>query len=232
VKRSRFVSVVALVGASLLSMTALASPSSDLNEAMSVDGLQKTTVKGLDLAYVRPGATLAGYNSIQLAPVYVAFVKGWTATAAADSPFPVSSSMRETIRQQVATLVHDAFVKELQTKGGFPIVDASGPHVLLVKINIINLDVVAPVEQSAGMSATWTRSAGQATLYAELFDSETGQVIARVIDAQPVRNGRNDYYMDNAINAQWIAEAWAKTLVNGLDRARAQMATAAPAAAP
>lgn len=232
-KQFRFVSVAALVGASLLSLTAAAAPTPDLNEVMSYDGLQKTTIKGIDLAYVRPGATLAGYTSVQLAPIYVAFAKGWTATPAAGSPWPVSATKRATIKKQVATMVHNAFVKELQTKGGFPIVDAAGPHVLLVKINVINLDIVAPVSQSASMSATWTSSAGQATLYAELFDSETGQVIARVIDTQAVQNnGQNNYYMNNMIYGQWIAQAWAKTLVDGLDRARKQLATAAPVAAP
>ena len=44
---------------------------------MSYDGLQKTEIKGIELAYVRPGATLAGYHSIELAPVFVAFSKNW-----------------------------------------------------------------------------------------------------------------------------------------------------------
>ena len=79
-KLLRFAAVAALAGAMAAATPALASPESALSEAMSVDGLQKTTVKGLDLTYVRPGATLAGYDSIQLAPVYVAFVKDWTPT--------------------------------------------------------------------------------------------------------------------------------------------------------
>ena len=130
--------------------------------------------------------------------------------------------------------MHDAFVKELQTKGGFPIVDGSGPNVLLVKINIINLDVTAPVERSAGRSRTWTNYAGQATLYAELFDSETGQVIARVIDTEAASqaSGRADTYQENEIYARAIAQDWAKALVRGLNQARQQMATAVPAAAP
>ncbi len=232
-KKFRFVSIAGLAGALLMSVAAQAAPSPDLAEVMSYDGLQKTTIKGIDLAYVRPGATLAGYTSVQLDPIYVAFIKGWTPTAAAGSPFPVSAAKRTEIKQQIATLVHTAFVKEIQTKGGFPVVDAAGPHVLLVKINIINLDITAPVAQSAGMTANWTSTAGHATLYAELYDSETGQVLARVIDSEAAQgNGLSDYYMNNMIYGQWIAEAWAKVLVGALDKARDQLATATPAAAP
>jgi hypothetical protein len=228
----RFARAAALVAAMAVSTSAHAQESAALNEALSFDGLQKTNIKGIELAYVRPGVTLADYTSVQLAPVYVAFAKDWTATAAPGSPFAVSAYKVNEVKQQVATLVHKAFVKEIQTKGGFPIVSASGPHVLLVKINIVNLNIVAPLQQSASMSATWTSTSGSATLYAELFDSETGQVIARIVDAQAVdNNGQNSYYMNNMANAQWIAEAWAKKLVDGLDKARAQLATAAPAAA-
>ena len=36
---------------------------------MSYDGLQKIKVKGIDLAYSRPGASLAGYNKLIIDPV-------------------------------------------------------------------------------------------------------------------------------------------------------------------
>ena len=41
------------------------------------DGLELTKVKGVDLMYRRPGATLTGYNKVMVDPVQVAFSKSW-----------------------------------------------------------------------------------------------------------------------------------------------------------
>jgi hypothetical protein len=56
---------VALIAALFVSAGAVAAPSADLNEVMSYDGLQKIQVRGVELAYARPGATLAAYKSIE-----------------------------------------------------------------------------------------------------------------------------------------------------------------------
>jgi len=230
VKHFPFVCAASLAAGLLLSTTAYAQPAA-FNEAMSYDGLQKASVKGVEIAYVRPGATLDGYTSVELAPVYVAFTKNWTPTPAADSPWPVSDEQRQKIKEQVATLVYNAFAKELQDKGGFPIVDAPGPHVLLVKVNIINLNITAPVAQTAGPGGTMVNTPGYATLYAELFDSETGQVLARVVDMQQADYSVS-YYENNMPEAQAIATQWAKLLRDHLDQARLQLAKTPPVPAP
>jgi hypothetical protein len=41
------------------------------------DGLERIGVKGIDLAYMRPGASLAHYRRVLLDPVQVAFSKDW-----------------------------------------------------------------------------------------------------------------------------------------------------------
>jgi hypothetical protein len=60
--------------------------------------------------------------------------------------------------------------------------------VLRVKIKILNLYVNAPDTMAAGRSRTFTVSAGEMTMFMELYDSETGAVLARVVDR---REGRN-----------------------------------------
>jgi hypothetical protein len=72
-------------------------------------------------------------------------------------------------------------------------------------------------------------SAGEATLFLELFDSETGQILARVIDRRESRN--NNLLMlsgsvPNAAEAEALAAQWAHILRKALDKAHA--ATAAP----
>jgi hypothetical protein len=220
---------VALIAALFVSAGAVAAPSADLNEVMSYDGLQKIQVRGVELAYARPGATLAAYKSIELLPVEVSFYKNWDPKVPG-TPWSISASDRETIKQRAAKVVNDAFVKELQ-RGGYPVVTEAGPDVLLVKISILNLVVTAPNVMSAGMNTTYARSPGQATILAELFDSETGQALARVIDTQqPQGFGGMMSSVTNMQAGQQVANQWAKILRNGLDRAREQVGVSATSA--
>jgi hypothetical protein len=192
------------------------------NEAgMSHDGLSTISIKGIDRVYARPGATLAGYKSVKLDPVEVAFDKNWDPRRAGSS-FRLDATERENIRTGVARIVHDEFVRELQSKNAYPVVTQSGPDVLRVKINIVDLYVNAPDTMSAGITRTYTMSAGQMTLVAEFYDSETGQVLARAVDTREARNTGRLQLSSSVVNgaeARDIASAWARILHNALDKA-------------
>jgi hypothetical protein len=212
---------VALLVSVFLMATASAASKQEIDAAMQYDGLKQTKVKDIDLAYIRPGATLAGYSSVMLEPVEVAFRKDWD-PARAGSRIKISNEDRENIRNGVAKLVYDQFATELQSKSGYKVVTQAGPDVLRVKVHIINLYANAPDTGTMGPSRTYTVSAGEMTLFAELFDSETGQVLARVVDR---REGRNSGRMElssgvgNSAEAASIASGWARILRKGLDQA-------------
>jgi len=219
----RFFRIFALLASAILLTSASAATKADLDEAMSHDGLSKITVKDIDLAFARPGATLAGYNKIKLEPIYVAFSKSWDPKRTG-SNIKLGNTERDKIKTNVATLVNDEFTKELQKKGGYQIVNEAGPDVLTVKISIVNLYVNAPDVQSAGRSHVYTVSAGEMTLFMELFDSETGQVLARVVDRREGRGAGGNMMtlggsVQNAAEASDIASGWARILRKGLDKA-------------
>jgi len=201
--------------------SALAATDKRLEEAMSHDGLSKISVKGIGLAYARPGATLAGYTRVKIDPVEVAFDKNWDPKRSG-SNFKLDATEREDIRTGVAKIVFDEFVRELQSKNAYPVVTEAGPDVLRVRINIVNLYVNAPDTMSAGRSRTYTVSAGQMTLVAEFIDSESGQVLARVVDTREARNTGMMQLSSSVVNAgeaRDIASAWARILHNALDKA-------------
>jgi hypothetical protein len=75
----RFV-LTALLASTLAVAPAFAQTKADFEEAMSYDGLKRIEVKGLDLAFARPGATLAAYKKVIVEPVEVAFHKDWDPT--------------------------------------------------------------------------------------------------------------------------------------------------------
>ncbi len=82
---------------------------------MSQGGLQKTSVKGIELAYVKPGATLASYKRVKIDPVEVAFHPSWDPKKTG-SNLKVSASERQEILDGVAKLVQEEFAREIQAK--------------------------------------------------------------------------------------------------------------------
>lgn len=220
-KSLRITPIVALLASAFLLAPAFADSKAELEEAMSADGLQKIKVKGIDLAYGRPGATLAVYNRVMLDPVEVAFHKNWDPEKAG-SRFKLTTEERENIKTGVAKLVRDEFVKELQTKSSYQVVDAPGDDVLRVRANIANLYVNAPDTMTAGRTKTYTVSAGEMTLIMELYDSGTGQVLARVIDRREARDTGMMTLTNSVVNAseaRLIASSWARILRTRLDAA-------------
>jgi hypothetical protein len=218
---NRSIRIVSLLASTLLLTSAFAATKADLEKAMSYDGLEKINVKGKDLAYARPGATLAGYNRVKLEPVELAFHKNWDPTKTG-SRIKLSADERENIRTGVAKIVYEEFVKELQTKSNYKVVEESGPDVLRVKARIVNLYVDAPGTGTIGRSRTYTVSAGEVTILAELFDSETGQVLARIVDRREARNTIMLTLSNSVVNAdeaRAIASSWARVLRDGLDKA-------------
>jgi len=198
-----------------------AAPAADasLEEVMSYDGLQKISVKGIDIAYARPGARLSTYKRVMLDPVEVAFSKSWNPKPTG-SMLPLAAADRERIRSGVAKIVQEEFVRELQSNSGYQVVTAADADVLRVKVNVVNLYVNAPDTRTA--SRSYVVFAGEMTLFAELFDSETGQVEARLVDRREARStGRLQLTsaMENADEARTIAATWARILRKALDRA-------------
>ena len=217
VRRNRHRLMSALLFACALAVSF--APLSRANEAPAVtyDGLHQVKSKKLDLLYVQPGATLAGYQKIWIDPVEVAFSKSWK-----PDRFKVDAQDRERIRSELAKEFQKVFQQELQDKGGYEIVSTADADVLRVTAAIIDLYITAPDTREAGMTKVYSVSPGQMTLVAELRDAESGAILARVAD-QKGRSFGPMQWTTRAMNvneARRILREWATTLRQGLDAAR------------
>lgn len=201
--------------------TASSAASKDLPQT-SHDGLELQKDTKIHVVYMKPGASLDQYKRVALLDCYVAFKKNWQRDynrTSIDLSRRVSDKDMERIKTKLAKEFKKVFTKELETKGGYEIVNEIGEDVLIVRAAIINLDVTAPDTMSAGFSRTFTANPGQMTLYLELYDSVTNSIIVRAVDAQAAR-GLGNFQVSNSVtntsDADRILRKWADILRSNL----------------
>ena len=188
----------------------------------TVEGLKLVpNTKGIALVWAEEGANLSQYDRIYLVEPFVAFKKNWKRDQNRGS-IKVRNSDMERIKTSVQELFMEVFTEELE-KGGYSLVTERAEDVLIVKPAIIDLNVKAPDIRTAGRSNTFTSSAGSMTLYLELFDSETDDLLAKALDPTADRdNGWMQWQtkVTNRAAGKRMMQPWAEALRKGLDEAR------------
>jgi hypothetical protein len=178
------------------------------------DGLSLVKLKGLDAAYARPGVDFTVYNKIMIDPIQVAFSKSWEKEETF-SKRKLSTEQLEEIKGKISKVSEETFAQVLSEKGGLQVVTSPGPDVLRFSAAIIDVYPNAVDTNEPGRNYVYTTSSGSATLYAELRDSETNQLIGRVVDARDARNG-GDFRWTNSVEntheARLMVSNWARIL--------------------
>lgn len=184
------------------------------------DGLHLVKGSKVRIAYVRPGATLDKYTKVKLLDCFVEFRKNWERDYNMNEiglDGRVTDKDAQEIKTRLAKEFNAEFTKVLEKKG-YPVVDAVGPDVLLLRPAIINLDVTAPDLMTPDMRTELVQSAGSMTLYMEFYDSATSELIARVVDPRE-DNGFGVEAANQVTNkaaADRIISRWAELLAGHL----------------
>ncbi len=192
------------------------------------DGLHRVHDTKMAVVYIEPGADLSGYNRIHLMEPTVAFKKNWERDLRARSVSRLSTSSRvntKKIKQDLVDEFNVIFTEKLRS-GGFELVEESADDVLLVRPSIVDLDITAPEVTAGGRSTSQIRSHGEMTLFIELFDSVTGDEIAKAVDRRVDRENERMFSWatkhTNQAAAQRILDAWAQILVDALTETKGQ----------
>jgi hypothetical protein len=187
------------------------------------DGLQKVINSKAAIAYVKPGADFSRYDQFMILDCYIAFKNDWQKDYNRDQlslSSRVTDKDMERIRNDMAEAFRQVFVEELTENEGYEVVDAPAANVLLIRPAIIDLEATAPDTKSAGRSYTFVDSAGAATLFIELYDSVSGEVLARAVDRKADRNHSTIQWATRASNrtdAKRILREWAGWLRERMD---------------
>lgn len=195
---------------------------------LTFDGLTVKKVSRSSETQVKEGVDWDGYTSYQLAPAEVSFRENWKRDynrEERDLSMKVSDKDMVRIKNGVAKIVDDKFDDALKDKAGLEKVSQPDASTLLLKPVVVNLDVTAPDINSATRTTTYVRSAGSATLVLEVYDAVSGGILARYMDArEDPENGYADWAnrASNKAAANQMASRWAKNMVEGLDKLRAE----------
>lgn len=189
---------------------------------ISHDGLHLVSGADVALLYVKPGADFSVYEEFLMLDAYVAFKKNWQRDTKVGGR-RVSNKDMEKIKGEASELLHESFKKELDQVGGYKFVDNAGDKVMVLRPALIDLEITAPDIPVAGRVTSYVASAGAATLYLELFDSVSGEILARLVD----RRAMTDYGMarwassvSNRADANRMFRRWAKKLRLAMDEQR------------
>jgi hypothetical protein len=196
----------------------------------SMDGLELVEKSRKSELYVDPGVDWNSYSKIQLDPATVAFRKNWQRDQNRSQPFKVRAEDMERIKSELAELFGEVFTEELTSGGNYVMATESADDVLRITPQIVDLDVYAPdTRHSPGIQRSYTETAGRMTLKLDMYDSVTGDLIARASDRREApRRGYMQWTnsVTNRTEAKRMLERWAQDLREFLDEARSNPPTA------
>ena len=171
------------------------------------------------MAYINPEADFSVFKRVAIMEPFVAFRSNWQRDQNRSRARNISTRDMERIKADVATLFERVFSERLEA-AGYAVVDVTGDDVLLLRPAIIDLDVTAPDVNTAGRTRNFSASTGAATLYIELYDSVTGDILGRAADRQSVRNAGGRISWSNSVSnmadANRMIGRWADRLVGFL----------------
>ena len=215
-------------GLFLLSLVPFACLAEEEVAVVSHDGLVLVEDAEVHAAFIHPDADFSVFKRVAILPALVAFRSDWQQRQNRGSRSRnVRASDMERIKEDVADLLNDVFIEQLEA-AGYEVVNDADDDVLILRPAILDLDVVAPDVSAAGRSRSYTATTGAATLLLELFDSTTGQILGRAIDRRTA--GRSGGFatrsnrVTNRGDARREFRVWADQLVEFLDQHYVQAA--------
>ena len=200
--------------------------------ASTSETVPTTTPDGLDLVrsdkhsavYAKPEAQLDIYNEFAIVPCEVAFRKNWQRdynSSHRSSGQQIKERDIDRIKRELGEECTTFFTDALSEEPSYNLVTEwqQGQDVLLVRPNIVNLNITSPDVSSPSMTRSYSASAGSMTLYLELIDAETSEVLVRAYDSKADPDSFVNYAnkITNRQAADRMLKNWATRLREAMD---------------
>lgn len=185
------------------------------------DNLVKVENSSVAEAFIDPDADFSVFKRVAVLEPHVAFRTNWQRDQNRSRAGRVTVRDMERIKSDVATLFARVFTDRLES-AGYEVVEVAADDVLVVRPAIIDLDITAPDTRTPGRSRSFTTTSGAATLYIQLFDSVSGEILGRAVDRRTARAPSGvvqwSTSVSNQADARRIFGRWADKLIDFLDR--------------
>lgn len=193
----------------------------EADQETSWDGLVQIESSSVAGAFINPEADFSVFRRVAILEPQVAFRSNWQRDQNRGRSQNVRASDVERIKADVAALFVDVFTERLEA-AGYAVVNYADDDVLVLRPGIIDLDIAAPDLNRVGRSRTYAANTGAATVFVEMFDSLTGDLLGRAVDRRSARRGGGFAVHANRVNNRAAARrefrVWADTLVEFLDQ--------------
>ena len=179
------------------------------------EGLREIKTQTWDRVEVRPNVVFTVYTGIMLGDVRIAY----RTPDRSQQQFPFTDKQKAQFQQTLES----AYTSELVTMRNAELVNAPGRDILLLSVRAINVTATVPPRSVGGVGrATIALQAiGEVTLVLELFDSRSGEILARAVDTQTVVGAaiaEDGDMITNWEGAGQLSARWAATTRSRLDR--------------
>ena len=216
--KTAYKAVVAAI-VSLLFLSAPCQAAAEDELEVTFEGLVPVEGARAAMAYVDPNADFSVFQQVAILDPFVAFRANWQRDQRRRRSRNVRASDMERIKADTAAIFRDVFIERLEA-AGFAITTEAGDDVLVLRPAIIDLDVTAADVSRPGRSRTYTANSGAATLYIQLVDSMTGDLLGRAADRRVARDAGGFMTWNNRVTnmagARRTFGRWADQLIEFL----------------
>ena len=216
---------IAVVSALFLLLCVGCASTSEPPPSTTPDGLELLRSDKHSGLYMKPDAQLEIYEKFGVVPCQVAFRKNWQRdynSAHRSSSQQMKQRDMDRIKTDLGAECTTFFTNALSEEPAYDLVTEwqQGEEVLLVFRNIVNLDITSPDINSPSMSRSYSASAGSMTMYLELIDAETSEVLVRAYDSKADPETFVNYAnrITNRAAADRILKDWATRLRAAMDQ--------------
>ncbi len=175
---------------------------------LNYEGLTDVTVRTLDHAQVRPDVVFSVYTGVMLDDVTVAF----RTPDRSQRQFPLDDEQKTRFHE----LLSQAYLSELAALRNLELVSEPGRDILQLSIRVQDVAATAVPRSVAnvGRAAMALQAVGEATLVIEVFDSQSGEILARGVDTKAIEGAA--MAQDGGLVSRWedvdkLCAQWAST---------------------